>query len=397
MKILHYIDTLKSSQGGPVRAVLDLCHALAAKGHQITLVTGEFGDAPKHLSTPTPGLPTVRDISVHTGRSPRLASTSRKAIAALLPQHDLVHLHGMWSIANIQIANDARKANVPYVVTVRGMLDDWCMEQGKLHKRLFLAIWGRDHLERASTVHCTAAAELTQAQRWFPRGVGTVLPNLLDLTPFRNAPGPLLAHEKYPRLAQVNTSNGSNGSSLPDPTILFLSRIHKKKGVDTLLAAGAALKARKINFVIAIAGTGEPAYVDQMKAMATSLGIADRVVWTGHIGGPLKISLYQAATLFALPTHSENFGFVFPEALASGTPVLTTHGVDIWPELESSGAACILDPTATAFADCIAKLLTNPGELAVMRERAKPWVFREFDEANLVARYEAMYVSCMKK
>lgn len=385
VKILHYIASLASSRGGPVRAVLDLTHALASRGHEVTILTGEFGDAPKACATGGPGIPLVKQIDTVYSKLPRLTPHQRRVAAAYLEGKDLVHLHGMWSMTNCQIANDSRARNIPYVVTLRGMLDDWCMEQGVLHKRLFLAAMGTNHLNRAALVHCTAAAELDQSRKWFPKGRGTVLPNLLDLTPFRAAPGPEPARTQFPGLVRT----GPNGTR--EPVILFLSRVHRKKGVDTLIAAGALLAKRGTPCVLAIAGTGEPEYIEHCKAQATATGIADRVVWTGHVTGATKVSLYQAADLFALPTHQENFGFVFPEALASGTPVITTKGVDIWPELESSGAASIVAATPEAFADEIGAIVKDPARLNAMRARAKPWTFAEFDETALVSRYEAMY------
>lgn len=388
MRILHYIESLNPVRGGPVRAVSDLCNALAARGHQVTLWTGELAEsgAPKAQ----PGTPAIQKIDVRMSRLPRLGKIERDRLRSLIGGYDIVHVHGMWTLANIQIANDARRLGVPYLVTMRGMLDDWSMAQGTLRKRAFLALCGRTHLENAAVVHLTAKAEETQARKWFERGKSTVLPNFLDLTPYRNAPGPELARKRFPRLAQPN-DKGEH-----DPMVLFLSRIHHKKGVETLLHAIANLTRRGVECVVAIAGSGDTDYVEAMKKLAVDLSIADRTVWTGHVGGEIKVSLYQAAEVFALPTHSENFGFVFPEALASGTPVLTTKGVDIWPELESSGASTILANNVEAFEEEIHRLLTRRDELDAMRARAKPWVFDAFDEQKLLARYEAMYASCLK-
>ena len=387
VRILHYIESLNPGRGGPVRAVSDLCNALAARGHQVTLWTGELPDS--GAPQPKPGTPTIQKIDVHMTRLPRLNRIERERLRSLIGGYDVVHLHGLWTLANVQIGNDAMKIGVPFLVTMRGMLDDWCMEQGKLHKRAFLAFCGRKHLEDAAVVHLTAKAEETQARKWFPNGKTTVLPNFLDLTPYRNAPGPVLARKRFPRLAE--------GAGGPEPMVLFLSRIHRKKGIETLLHAIANLKKRGVACVVAIAGSGDEAYMAAMKKLAEELAITDRTVWTGHVGGELKISLYQAADVFALPTHSENFGFVFPESLASGTPVLTTKGVDIWPELESSGAATILENSVEAFENELHRLLTQRDALEAMRANAKPWVFEAFDEQKLLARYEEMYASCVKK
>jgi glycosyltransferase involved in cell wall biosynthesis len=128
-----------------------------------------------------------------------------------------------------------------------------------------------------------------------------------------------------------------------------------------------------------------------MKEMAQALSVADATTFTGHVGGHLKLSLYESASLMAMPTSQENFGFVFPESLACGTPVVTTKGVDIWPQLERSGASLIVDRTPEAFADAVEGLLADPARLAAMREKARPFVFSEYDEERLLDAYEKMY------
>ncbi len=108
------------------------------------------------------------------------------------------------------------------------------------------------------------------------------------------------------------------------------------------------------------------------------------------VRGIEKISLYQACDLFVLPTHQENFGLVLPEAMACGTPVITTRGVDIWPELESGGAT-IVDGTPEAIARAIKDLLSDPEALAARGERARRFVCDWLNPTDLAARYEAMY------
>lgn len=390
MRILQYIQSMLPIRGGTTRAVADLSSALAGRGHQVTVWTGEVPDGAP-VGESKPGMPTIMKVGVILGRLPRFSRHERARLRSLLSGYDIIHLHGMWSLANVQIGQDALRAGVPYVTTVHGMLDNWSTAQGKLHKRAFMALWGKSHLERAGVVQLTATAEESQAKKWFPKGRAMVVSNILDLVPFRDAPGPEMARQRFPRLAQI----GSNGAR--EPMVLFLSRVHHKKGADTLMRAVAEVNARGVPCVLAIAGTGDDAYVASLKQLGETLGIAERVVWTGHIGGPVKISLYQAADIFALPTHSENFGYVFPEAMASGTPVLTTRGVDIWPELESSGAATILDVSVEAFANELHRLLTDHAALAAMRAKAKPWTFETFNEAAITAQYEAMYASCLKK
>jgi len=119
--------------------------------------------------------------------------------------------------------------------------------------------------------------------------------------------------------------------------------------------------------------------------------LGDTVRLLGMVKGEDKVSLYEAADLFALPTSQENFGFVLPEALACRTPAITTRGVDIWPELESSGSTLIVEQAATAFADAIAGLLADDDLRQTMGASGRSWVLETLDPEVAVVRYSSLY------
>lgn len=385
MRILHLLAFLRAEYGGPVRAVLDLCGDLAAHGHDVTLCSWDDADAPATWREGvTKRLPRLATIEPPSGLGSRFAGPARGRMIELIGAHDLLHLHGVWNPWNWQLGALAREAGRPYIVSVRGMLDDWCMRQKALKKRLFLSLAVRRWLEGAAYVHLTAEAEHEQARKHFPKGRGVVIPNLLDLRPFEAPPGPEMARAKFPMLTAGR------------PNLLFLSRVHMKKGLETLLRAGALLRKRGIDANILIAGRGEPAYVDSVKRLAADLGLADRAFFLEQVVDTEKLSLYQAADLFVLPTSQENFGFVFVEALACGTPVVTTKGVDIWPELESSGGAVIADATPEATADAVAGLLARRDALADMGRKGRDWVFRDLAPAKVLKQFEVMYARAIE-
>lgn len=383
MNVLHYLPSFSFKRGGPVRAVLDLSDALVSRGHRVTLLTCDRGDVPAAWIDGDAAHPRVVEIPQHgIGNEPiarRHAAVMQREVEAC----DLLHVHGVWNFSNVQMARLARRAGKPYVISLRGMLDDWSMEQKWLKKRVFHALIYKRLLERAAAVHCTAQAELDQSRKWFPRGRGVVIANLLDLNPFRSPPGPQKARDAFPALGDGR------------PNILFLSRLHYKKGVEVLIQAVRILRDTGFDSTLLLAGAGDPAYAEQMKELVGELRLDDRVHFLGHVGGELKISLYQAADLFALPTSQENFGFVFPEALASGTPIITTKGVDIWGELQSGGACSIVDRTPEAFAAEIKAILSDRDRFARMKAAAKPFVFAEYDENRLLDAFEGLCRECI--
>jgi len=374
MKILHYKPTICLEEGGVVRAVLDMCTEMAGAGHEVTLATTDTKDVPQPWREGAPGCPSLLTVPN------RMRPTHCDALVRRIGEVDVVHLHAVWQPTNLQVAKACRRLGKPYIVSIHGMLDDWTIGQKHLKKRVFLALGGSPYLSHAAVVHATAEAELSQATKWLGGAPGEVVPLLFDLAGFAELPGSGPALAKFP---EIDTSV---------PRLLFLSRINYKKGVDRLLRAAAILRDRGIAFQLLIAGTGDEPYASQMHALRDQLGLGDRVLFLGFVSGVEKVSLYQAATAFVLPTSQENFGFVYFEALACGTPVVTTRGTDTWPEIESSGGGVIASGEPEPFAEAIAGLLAE-GEpaIAARGEKARAWTLDYFQPARIVAAYEALY------
>lgn len=384
MKILHSIDVLDFRHGGPVRAVIDLSEALAAKGHDITVMVRRGPDTPAHWKHPD-----SRTRVVELGQ-PQLAGAwfrgrSVDRIRSLISAADIVHIHGIWSPHNAQVAKLARDAGKPHVVSCRGMLDDWCMEQRRTKKLVYLRLAGGSAmLNTARLVHCTADGELRQSAKWFPKSTGVVIPNLLDLKPYITMPGVERAKAKFPQLSR------------PEPTLLFLSRLHYKKGVEHLIDAARILKDRGRPHQVLIAGTGDDDYEAKLRRHVQTTGMDDLVSFLGMVIGDDKVSLYQACDLFVLPTSQENFGFVLYEALAAGCPLVTTRGVDTWPELEEAGAT-ITEQDAAQLADAIGPITRSRDKRDRLGARGRAWVFENLDPSRIVAAFEDFYTRAMTR
>lgn len=290
----------------------------------------------------------------------------------------MVHLHTPWDPFNLIVAAAARKASKPYVVSIHGMLDDWSVEQRLFKKRLYLATVGRKMLERAGALHFTAEGEREQAMRWVPRAKAAVLPLVLDLSPYTNLPGPALALERFP-------------TPTDEPRLLFLSRVNYKKGIELLIESVALLAKRGRPTHAIVAGPPDnPGYLKQLQSVADRFGVADHIHFVGMVRDEAKISLYESADLFVLPTSQENFGIVFAEALACRLPVITTRGVDIWPELERMGGS-IVDRTAEAFADAIQARLDDPQGTADRGKQGREDTLLWLDPTSLAKKYIALY------
>ena len=377
IRCVHYLGAVWLEHGGVVRLALDLCSALAARGHDVTLASAYPRDVPADWNAAKDA---PRVIAV-TPRHKGIDRESLRKMASAIASADVLHLHGPWEPTNRQLAGVARRLGIPYILSTHGMLDDWSLSQRGFKKRLFLALAGRRLLSGAATVHCTAEAELRQCQKFLRSGSGAVIPPLVDLSPYLQLAGRDAAFAQFPALVRDR------------PRVLFLSRLHPKKGPDLLIDAVASLITAGTPLQLILAGPGEAGYVGELEQLVHDRGIESHVIFPGMVQGPGKLALYQAADVFVLPTSQENFGLVLIEALASGTPVVTTRGVDIWPELQQAGAA-VVDRTSEAIAGVIRSVLQDPQRACATGLQGREFVFRWLDTERIIKRYEDLYRNC---
>jgi glycosyltransferase involved in cell wall biosynthesis len=212
------------------------------------------------------------------------------------------------------------------------------------------------------------------------------VPNLLNLAAF-DAPGDgSAAIARFPELARYPV------------ILLFLGRVSPKKGVEHLLDAVGRLHEQGVEVGAAIAGeAADRSYAEMLQSLAARLGIKAHVHFLGHVGGPLKVSLLRAATLLVIPTSQENFGFVFFESLAAGTPVVTTNLVDTAEELRQSGGGFLVPQSGEAIAECVGELISSGDAVQAAGRRGKAWVFRELATAHVAAQYEHMFVDAINQ
>jgi glycosyltransferase involved in cell wall biosynthesis len=384
MRVLHYKPTMRAEEGGVVKAVFDLCLLTASERVGVGLATYHTDLVRSNLPDGCEARLTLHGVDLPHAATRLLSRADLVAMREVIAGYDLVHLHTIWTPSNTQITRICRSLGIPYVVTVHGMLDDWCMTQSRLKKRIYLATWGRGLIPGAARVHATSEAEREQIGRHASRGDCVSIPLPVNLDAYARLPGAAAAFDRFAALRSDR------------PIVLFLSRIHHKKGLERLIRASAMLHGRGVDHQLAIAGTGERRYVDSVRELARSLGVADSTAFLGFVDGPEKIALFQAASVFALPTSQENFGFVFFESLAAGTPVVTTRGADTWGEILRSGGGSIVDNTPDAFADAIGPLLGAPDHAREMGQRARAWALDRFDQEKIIAAYEQMYAACLE-
>lgn len=317
MKITHSISSIDKSTGGPARSVSHLVSQLA-QSHELSaiqLVT---------LESDHPILPSGLESKVVVFFCKATLMLYSKALGLKLSQlnTDLFHGHGLWEFPIHQMAKVARTRGLPYIVSIRGMLEPWSLTQGKSKKKIAMFLFQDNDLKNAACLHATGQMELK---------------NIRDLG-YKNAIADIPNGVKTDQFPMKDFSRNTEIKK-----ILFLSRIHPKKGIEDLICAWEQLDLDvKQNWIIEIAGNGDVKYIKKLKDLIKEKNLQNKIIIVGAKFGQDKIDIYQSADIFVLPTYSENFGIVIAEALCCGVPVITTKGTP-WQELETKSAGKWID------------------------------------------------------
>ena len=350
MKLILTVASVLPEDGGPSRSVPALAKALLQEDIDVELCTlAAKGDVGGIVPTVLPSLKALKNY-----------------LKAQFEEHYgncIVHDNGVWLPFNYTVCSVARSCGIPYLVTTRGMLEPWCLRHHYLKKKLAWWLYQKRLLQGAACLHATGESEAQQLKE-------------LGLTPdVLNIPNGVTIPQKRAPLKESSKN------------VLYLSRLHPKKGIEMLLEAWADLKPTGWN--LKLAGSGEPAYVESLKSHSRQLGVG--VQWLGELDDQAKWNAYHEADFFVLPTYSENFGIVVAEALASGTPVITTNQTP-WLDLEMKGCGFCVSPEFKAIRHSIATMLETSHETRLaMGGRGRGWMASDYSWSSIASGFLGFY------
>ena len=333
MKILHVISGISRSSGGPSRSSQGLVAAECRAGVDAWIYPFDGAE------------PWIEGVRKYKLKGVELS-------AADLTQFAIVHIHGIWSPRLHNVAKMCRAAKIPYIIAPRGMLEPWSLKQKWLKKRIARFLYQDKDLKCAAALHATAESEADQFRKLGFRNPVVISPNGV------NVPG------NFNRVERAERVDGER------KRVLFVSRMHPKKGVLELVEAFSRLVVSHQSLVVnnwvcelvyTLNGEFEREYEAKVKARILELGMSyqdtdgyihqpeiekpsnsdvhlhlsssPHFIFTGPLNDDAKWDAYDRADLFVLPTYSENFGIVVAEALWTSVPVITTKGTP-WSELE---------------------------------------------------------------
>ena len=392
MRILNVTETYAPffEFGGPPVKVRALSEGLARRGHQVTVLTADWGIekrkqqagenfnacmSPFGWRAEANG---VQAIYLPTWLRYRAVSWNpavRRYCRARLRDFDIVHFFGLYDLLGPAVAAECRAQGKPYVLEPIGMFVP--IVRNLLLKRLYHLLWGRKLLEGASTLIATSGQETEELiAGGVPRNKVVLRRNGVE-TP-----------DSWPERGIFRKALNIPPES---KLILFLGRLSAKKSPDLLMQAAAKLPGEIDGrpVMVVFAGPDESGMKEQLEQMALRLGMGSRVRFPGAIFGAEKWSAYRDADVFVLPSQNENFGNTAAEAVAAGTPAIVSEHCGIAPLLADKTGLAVPHDTE-ALAQALRRVL-GEGELHARLAAGSPEVTLQLGWDQPIGQMEQLY------
>ena len=375
MKILTFLTNIDQTKGGPSRSVPMFARGLALEGVDITLMVIKSDDMNLHALDGT-------CAKVHL-LSPNYKKDDLENFLQM-EKFDLIHGQCIWEPLFHQMRVLADKYKIPFILTPRGTLEPWSLQQSKWKKKIARWLYQDYDLKRCACIYATAEMEAQHIRELGFKNPICIIPNGIET-------------DGYPCRTNRSTIKKQ---------ILFLSRVHPKKGIEVLIDAFSRIHQEFPHWKVVVVGNGEGSYRQALKNKVAELGLSNYVEILSPVFGDAKVKLYQESSVFCLPSYSENFGMVIAEAMSCGVPAITTNGTP-WQllngDISTMGASldvlgkdkrtgwCI-DLSVDNLEKTLKKaMLMSPDELYEMGQRGSKLVNANFNYRMVAKKNVALY------
>lgn len=362
MKIIHFIPSIDKTSGG-TGVYMQLLSKSLGEITNLTIVT----------------CPTNNPVKIENSEIIYLSSTwketasFKKEWTLILDKikPELVHINCCWQPESSLIQKWSKQLNYKTVLTPHGMLEPWIISRNYWLKKLpALLFYQKNAVKNATLIHATAETEKLNLIKLGYNDNIEVIPNGIDI-------------------GEITIKSSWKISK----NILFLSRVHEKKGIEIFMDSLATIKSKLSGYKVIIAGEGDPKYLKALKLRAFSLNLDQIIIFKGGVYGSEKWLLFQEADFFVLPTYSENFGIVVAEALAAGTPVITTTGTP-WAELDKEKCGWCIDLNVTNLSSTLENAISKTApEFKQMGVNGRRLVEKKYEISTIAKKIKNLYLN----
>lgn len=375
LRILHVVPSLDASLGGLPVVAEALCAELVRLGFDARILT--VGPVEARDSSPTPRVTTL------PGWGPRQygLTMARGEVDAAVRSADIVHVHGVWTVVGALALRSAAKTGASSYVQPHGMLDPHALGRKGLKKSVYGALVEFPLLRQATGMIYTCEHE---------RAVSVdAVPNLPRGFVVANGVTPRSA----PPAAEVAAFRGRHGLRADALRLLFLGRLHEKKGLRPLIDAVGLLGSERRAMELIVVGSGDHSFEAALRARVEALGIGDSVHFLGAAYADEKWLAYAACDAFILPSFQEGASIAVLEAGAMGLPLFLSPYVATWREMDAAGVVRVVEPSPAAIADGLRSWFVEAPNMRKAAMAKAVHVVREFSWPSAGQALAAVYVS----
>ena len=359
MKIIHYIPSINRESGG-TSSYMQLLASELGKKVELHVVTHQsanelpLGNCQLHYID-------------HWSHFLRMKKQWNRLVNEIVP--DIVHVNCCWQPGSALVQRWSYRRGIKTVYSPHGMLEPRIVERHYWTRKLpALLLYQKAAIKRSVVILATAKSECQNLVKLGYNRDVVVVPNGIDVS-------------------QIRLKNSWKKMN----TILFLSRIHVTKGLDLLIDSVAELRNDMKDYKVLIVGEGDSEYVTKLKELSKKQKVDDIILFVGGLYGEAKWDLFHQADIFILPTHSENFGIVIAEALASGTPVITTEGAP-WEELLTAHCGWWVPCTQKDIANAIRSAINSTDEeLQILGKNGRRLVEERYSVESIALKMKTLY------
>ncbi len=368
MRVIQIISSVANEAAGPSYSVTRLAQALAAHGLNVDLMssgiassTGEGNLRTQIFKQDFTSVPLLKKLC--------FSRALGDAIARSAADGAVLHGHGLWLMPNVYPGWNAAHHGRPLIVSPRGMLGKAALKFSNGRKKVFWALAQRHVLEVAKCLHATSVQEFEDIRAFGLKAAVAIVPNGIDV--------PVMDEAGCVQQRGIRT-------------LLYLGRVHPKKGIDRLIRAWSHVEAAYPDWRLRIVGPSEGGHGEVLRGIAASLGLS-RIQFEDGLYGKAKLAAYREADVFVLPTLNENFGMTVAEALANATPVISTKGAP-WKGLVDNACGWWIDHGVEPLAATLAEAMALPrAALDEMGARGRAWMARDFSWDRIAAEMVDVY------